>query len=77
LKVTLLSFNETPIGIILPPKVQLLVTETPPEIKGASVTNVGKPATLETGLQITVPPFIKEGDKVVVSTQDASYLGRA
>ena len=77
LKVTLLSFNDTPIGIILPPKVQLVVTETPPEIKGASVTNVGKPATLETGLQITVPPFIKEGDKVLVSTQDSSYLGRA
>jgi len=77
LKVTILNFNDTPIGIILPPKVELQVTQTPPEIKGASVTNVGKPATLETGLQITVPPFIKEGDKIIVSTEDNSYLGRA
>ncbi|MCS6961615.1 MAG: elongation factor P [Deltaproteobacteria bacterium] len=76
-KVQLIKFNDNPLGIQLPAKVELTVIETPPEIKGASVTNVGKPAVLETGLQTTVPPFITQGEKIVVSTEDGSYIGRA
>ncbi len=76
-KVQLIKFNDQPIGIVLPPKVELTVIETPPEIKSASVTNVGKIATLETGLQTTVPPFISQGERIIVSTSDGSYLGRA
>lgn len=76
-KVSLVKHEDRPIGIQLPPKVELTVVETPPEIKGATVTNVGKPATLETGLQTTVPPFIAQGEKIIVSTEDGSYLGRA
>ena len=53
------------------------MTETPPEIKGATVSKVTKPATTETGLVVQVPAFIKEGEKIRVSTVDGSYQSRA
>lgn len=71
------TLDERPIGISLPKTVTLEVVETAPEIKGATATNVGKPATMNTGLVVTVPPFIKQGEKIIVDTTDGSYLSRA
>lgn len=64
------------LDVILPDKVELIVTETTPAVAGASSTST-KDATLETGLKIRVPQFIKEGEKVIISTLDGSYSGRA
>jgi len=57
--------------------VDLEVTETAPEIKGATATNQNKPATLETGLIVQVPPFIKVGELVRIDTRTGAYLTRA
>ena len=66
-----------PFNLDLPSSVDLRVVDTEPAIKGATVTNVNKPATTETGLVVQVPPFIKEGETIRVNTADGSYLGRA
>ncbi|WP_057824354.1 elongation factor P [Lapidilactobacillus concavus] len=65
------------IGITLPSTVDLTVTETQPSIKGGSVTGGGKPATLETGLIVNVPDFIKSGEKITINTTSGEYKGRA
>lgn len=65
------------VSIELPITVELRVTETVPGIKGDSVSNMVKPATLETGAEIQVPLFIKEGDKIKVDTRTGEYLERA
>ena len=71
-------FHEgSPFSLNLPGSVNLVVVETAPSIKGATVTNVTKPATTETGLIVQVPPFIKEGEKIRVNTVDGSYQSRA
>jgi elongation factor P len=69
--------DEQPVGISLPQTVDLKVVETAPSIKGASVSNQSKPAKLETGLVVQVPPFISEEDVVRVDTSSASYVERA
>ncbi len=69
-------FENEVLNVVLPDKVELTITETPPAAPGASSTST-KDATLETGLKIRVPQFIKEGDKVIISTADGSYCGRA
>jgi elongation factor P len=66
-----------PIGIELPPAVVLTVTETEPGIKHATATTSFKPAKLETGITVQVPPFVNSGEKIRVSTNDGSYLERA
>ncbi len=66
-----------PFNLDLPASVALKVVETEPAIKGATVTNVNKPARTETGLVVQVPQFIKEGESIKVNTADGSYLGRA
>ncbi len=66
-----------PIDIALPPTVDLKIVETEPGIKGASATNVTKPAKLETGLVVQVPPFISEGETIRVDTSEGVYLERA
>jgi elongation factor P len=72
------EFYETePVGIELPPTVDLVVKETVPGIKGATASAQVKPATLETGLVVQVPPFVNEGDKVRVSTETGEYQSRA
>ncbi len=63
-------YDVEPVGIELPPTVDLVVKETVPGIKGATASAQVKPATLETGLVVQVPPFVNEGDKVRVSTRD-------
>ena len=75
--VTITVFGEQPIGVELPSSVILTVTETEPELKGATQTNSYKPAKTDTGLALGVPPFIKEGEKIVVNTDDGTYIGRA
>jgi elongation factor P len=72
------TFHDTkPISLDLPQTVDLKVTDTEPAIKGATAQAQYKPATLETGLKITVPPFISIGDVVQVDTAEGKYLGRA
>jgi len=76
--VELLKFNGNPIGLELPAFVELVVASTEPGVRGdTSSGSVTKPATLETGLQIRVPLFIKEGEKVKVSTENRTFGGRA
>ena len=70
-------YDVEPVGIELPPTVDLLVKETVPGIKGATASNQIKPATLETGLVIQVPPFVNEGDRVRVNTETGEYQSRA
>lgn len=72
-----IEFHEgRPIGIDLPPSVDLKVVETEPWLRGATVSNVNKPATLETGLVIQVPPFITTGEMIRVDTSEGKYLER-
>ena len=66
-----------PISVEVPPTVVLEVKETEPALRGATVTNVQKPAKLETGLTIKVPNFIEIGEKVKVDTRTGEFLGRA
>jgi elongation factor P len=70
-------YGENPVGIELPPAVDLRVTDTAPGIKGATASAQVKPATLETGLVVTVPPFVNTGDTIRVSTDTGEYLSRA
>jgi elongation factor P len=73
-----IEFHETtPMGVSLPKTVDLRVTETAPGLKSATVTNVLKPATTETGLIVQVPNFIGEGDVIRVDTETGAYLSRA
>ncbi|HEX4285659.1 MAG TPA: elongation factor P [Terracidiphilus sp.] len=72
------KFNGNPIGIQLPEKVELTITYTEPGVRGDTASGaVTKPATLETGLEIRVPFFIKEGEKVKVYTETGEFAGRA
>lgn len=72
------KFNGNPIGLDLPPHVELEITYTEPGVKGdTSGGTVTKPATLETGIEIRVPLFIKQGEKVKVSTETHEFVGRA
>jgi elongation factor P len=70
------SYEGKTIGINLPDAMEFTVTATEPELKGATASSRYKPATLETGLQIKVPPFIKEGDRVRVDTHSHEYVTR-
>ncbi len=69
-------FEGRVVGIDPPMFVELLVSETTPNIKGAAVQNTNKPAILETGLEIKVPPYIEPGDKVKVDTRTGEFVAR-
>jgi elongation factor P len=69
-------YEGKPVVVTLPNTVDLEVTDTPPEIKGATATNQNKPATLETGLIVQVPPFIKTGELIRVDTRTGEYVTR-
>ena len=76
--VQVLKYNGNPIGVQFPPHVELTVTETEPGVRGDTASGgVTKAATLETGLAIRVPLFIKEGEKVKVHTETREFAGRA
>jgi len=70
-------YGSEPVGIELPQTVDLVVEETVPGIKGATASNQIKPARLETGLVVNVPPFVNNGDKIRVNTETGEYLSRA
>jgi elongation factor P len=76
-EVTLLLWNEQPLTIELPAKVTLLVTDAPPGLKGDTASGGDKVVTVETGLQITTPLFVKVGDKIIINTERGSYVSRA
>lgn len=69
-------YQDKPVVVELPNTVELKVVETAPEIKGATATNQNKPATLETGVVVQVPPFVKIGDILRVDTRSGEYLTR-
>ena len=75
--VNLIYYGENPMSIELPIKIDLEVKSTPPGIKGDTATGGTKPATLETGINVNVPLFIKEGDKIRVNTTTGEYVERA
>jgi elongation factor P len=76
-KVEVLYVDEKPLTIDLPSSVILKIVESADGVKGDTASNVQKPATMETGLIVQVPLFIKEGELIKVSTADGSYMGRA
>lgn len=75
-EVDLIYFNGNPISIQLPLKMKFKITRAEPAVKGDTVSNPSKNATIETGLTIKVPMFVKEGDTILVDTRDSSYLER-
>jgi len=77
LQITVSFFDGVAVGIELPQTVELTVVETEPGLKSATASSVTKPATLETGLVVQVPPFINEGEKIRVDTAEGAYLSRA
>ena len=66
-----------PISVDLPTSVIMEVIETEPSVRGDTVSNVTKPAKIQTGLEVKVPPFVKEGDKIKIDTRTGDYLERA
>lgn len=76
LEVYILYYNGNPISIDLPPKINYKVTEAPEAVKGDTSTTATKYITLENGLKITAPLFIKEGDNIKVNTETGEYVER-
>jgi elongation factor P len=77
LKVSVEFYEGKPMSVELPATVDMTVVETEPGLKGATVSNVTKPAKMETGLVVQVPPFITEGEKIRVNTAEGTYQERA
>jgi elongation factor P len=75
--VQMLTVDGKPAGIQMPSSVELLVTETEPGVKGDTVSNVTKPATLETGAVVQVPLFVNVGDRIKVDPRERRYISRA
>ncbi len=69
-------YNGTPIGVALPQSMELTVQECDPFLKGATASNSNKPAMLENGVSISVPPFIVEGERIRVNPTEAKYIER-
>jgi len=76
-EVILEMYDEKPIGIQLPNTLVFEVSETEAVVKGQTAASSNKPAVLENGLRVMVPPFIEQGEKVVINTEDLTYLKRA
>ncbi len=77
LQIKVSYIDGAPVGVDLPSAVELTVVETEPGIKSATASSVTKPAKLETGLVVQVPPFINEGERIRVDTSEGTYLSRA
>jgi len=75
--VQILTVDGTPASLQLPAAVELQVSDTEPGVKGDTVSNVTKPATLETGAVVQVPLFVNVGDRIRVDTREARYISRA
>ncbi|MEQ1764327.1 MAG: elongation factor P [Pyrinomonadaceae bacterium] len=76
LKIEVEFYNGTPIGVALPASMELTVATTEPQLKGATASNSNKPATLENGVTLMVPPFIGEGEKIRVNPTESKYMER-
>ncbi len=76
-EVSILNFNGNPINIELPVKITLRVVEAPPGVKGNTVSTGGKMVTLETGIKVSTPLFVKEGDDIIINTERGEYVSRA
>ncbi|HVE58544.1 MAG TPA: elongation factor P [Pyrinomonadaceae bacterium] len=76
LKIEVEFYDGTPIGISLPASMELVVSETEPVMKGATASNSNKPATLENGVTLYVPPFIVPGEKIRVNPAESKYMER-
>jgi elongation factor P len=76
LKIEVEFYNGTPIGVQLPASMELTVTDTEPVMKGATASNSNKPATLENGVTLYVPPFILPGEKIRVNPSESKYMER-
>lgn len=77
MQVVVEAYEGKPIGIRLPDQVSLNVKDTEPVVKGQTAASSNKPATLENGMRLMVPPFVEAGDKIVVDTNDVTYVKRA
>ncbi len=75
--IQVIQVDGSPVGIELPPSVELVITETAPSMKGGSATARTKPAVLSTGLTVQVPEHIATGDKIKVNTAEQKFMGRA
>ncbi|MGN6145148.1 MAG: elongation factor P [Mesorhizobium sp.] len=75
--VTVRLYGETPIGVSLPDQVVLSITEADPVVKGQTAASSYKPAILENGIRVLVPPFIEAGERILVDTNEITYLRRA
>ena len=77
LELDISSYNGEIIGISLPEKIEYEVVETEPAVKGNTVNNAMKDATVETGYTVKVPLFINQGERIIISTKDGKYCSRA
>ena len=75
--VNVLIIDEEPLGVELPPKLEFVIAETGPNVKGNSATNIYKDAILDNGLKVRVPLFTKTGDRIVIDTRTGEYSERA
>ena len=74
----MVEFHENdPLSVQLPEKVTLEVVETEPVVKGQTAASSNKPAVMDNGVRVMVPPFINQGDKIIVNTEDSTYAERA
>jgi len=76
LKIQVEFYNGTPIGVQLPASMELTITDTEPVMKGATASNSNKPATLENGVTLYVPPFMTVGEKIRVNPTESKYMER-
>lgn len=76
LMVDVLFYNERPVGVTLPSHIVMTVTECEPGVKGDTATNATKGATVQTGMKVQVPLFIKEGEKIKIDTRTGDYVER-
>jgi elongation factor P len=77
MEVTVQSFDSSPISVSLPDSVVMTIVEADPVVKGQTASSSYKPAKLENGVRVMVPPFIEAGERIVVNTSDNSYVERA
>ena len=76
LEISMEYYDGQPVGLELPTTVELTVTETEPQMKGATAAASYKPATLETGLTVQVPPYLESGQRIKVDTRDGSFISK-
>ncbi len=77
LNVDVTFYNGELLGLILPEKIEMKITQTEPAVKGNTTNNAMKDAVLETGMKVRVPLFVEEGESIIVSTKDGKYVSRA